>query len=170
MDFIQENLLLIILLTPMVGALIVLLVPKERTDAIRWTALLVSLVPLALSIYMWVAYKPAQPGYQFEVQYDWFTLINSSLHFGVDGISVPMVLLTTLLTPLALLISWTIKENVRAYMFLFLFLEMGMLGVFMSLDLLVFFVFWEIGLVPMYFLINQWGSENRNYASLKFLI
>jgi NADH-quinone oxidoreductase subunit M len=170
MDFIQENLLLIILLTPMVGALIVLLVPKERTDAIRWTALLLSLVPLALSIYMWIAYNPALPGYQFEVKYDWFTLINSSLHFGVDGISVPMVLLTTLLTPLALLISWTIKENVRAYMFLFLFLEMGMLGVFMSLDLLVFFVFWEIGLVPMYFLINQWGSENRNYASLKFLI
>ncbi|MFA9491826.1 MAG: NuoM family protein [Anaerolineales bacterium] len=170
MEFIQENLLLLILLTPMVGALIVLLVPKEQTDAIRWTALLLSLVPLVLSIYMWIAYKPALPGYQFEIQYDWFTLINSSLHFGVDGISVPMVLLTTLLTPLALLISWTIKENVRAYMFLFLFLEMGMLGVFMSLDLLVFFVFWEIGLVPMYFLINQWGSENRNYASLKFLI
>ncbi len=170
MEFIQENLLLLILLAPMAGALIVLLVPKERTDAIRWTALLLSLVPLALSVYMWIAYNPAQPGYQFEVRYDWFTLINSSLHFGVDGISVPMVLLTTLLTPLALLISWTIKENVRAYMFLFLFLQMGMLGVFLSLDLLVFFVFWEIGLVPMYFLINQWGSENRNYASLKFMI
>ena len=170
MNFIQENLLLLILLTPMAGALIVLLVPKERTDAIRWTALLLSLVPFALAVYMWIAYNPAQAGYQFEVQYDWFSLINSSLHFGVDGISVPMVLLTTLLTPLALLISWTIKDKVRAYMFLFLFLEMGMLGVFMSLDLLIFFVFWEIGLVPMYFLINQWGSENRNYASLKFLI
>jgi len=81
-----------------------------------------------------------------------------------------MVLLTTLLTPLAVLISWNIKENVRAYMALFLFLETGMLGVFMSLDLLLFFVFWEIGLVPMYFLINQWGSGNKEYASLKFLI
>jgi NADH-quinone oxidoreductase subunit M len=81
-----------------------------------------------------------------------------------------MVLLTTLLTPLALIISWSISENVRSYMALFLFLETGMLGVFISLDLLLFFVFWEIGLIPMYFLINQWGSKNRNYASMKFLI
>ena len=170
MDFVRENLLLLILLSPMLGALIVLLVPRERKDAIRWTALLVSLVPFALSIFMWVSYQPSVPGYQFEVKYAWFELINSSIHLGVDGISVPMVMLTTLLTPLALLISWTIKDNVRTYMFLFLFLQMGMLGVFLSLDLLVFFVFWEIGLVPMYFLINQWGSGNRNYASIKFLI
>ncbi len=81
-----------------------------------------------------------------------------------------MVLLTTLLTPLAILASFSITDRVKAYMMLFLFLETGMLGVFMSLDLLIFFVFWEIGLVPMYFLINQWGSANRNYASLKFMI
>jgi len=88
----------------------------------------------------------------------------------VDGISVSMVLLTTLLTPLSLLISWSIAENVRSYMVLFLLLETGMLGVFLALDLLLFFVFWEVGLVPMYFLINQWGSANRAYASFKFLI
>ena len=81
-----------------------------------------------------------------------------------------MVLLTTLLTPLALLASFSINDKVKAYMMLFLFLETGMLGVFMALDLLIFFVFWEVGLVPMYFLINQWGSANRNYASLKFMI
>jgi NADH-quinone oxidoreductase subunit M len=81
-----------------------------------------------------------------------------------------MVLLTTLLTPLAILASFSITDKVKAYMMLFLFLETGMLGVFMALDLLIFFVFWEIGLVPMYFLINQWGSANRNYASLKFMI
>ncbi len=81
-----------------------------------------------------------------------------------------MVLLTTLLTPLAILASFSITDRVKAYMMLFLFLETGMLGVFMALDLLIFFVFWEIGLVPMYFLINQWGSANRDYASLKFMI
>ena len=94
----------------------------------------------------------------------------SSLHLGVDGISLAMVLLTTLLTPLAILASFSITERVKAYMILFLLLETGMLGVFMSLDLLIFFVFWEIGLVPMYFLINQWGSANRQYASFKFFI
>jgi NADH-quinone oxidoreductase subunit M len=84
--------------------------------------------------------------------------------------SLTMVLLTTLLTPLAILASFSINDKVKAYMMLFLFLETGMLGVFMALDLLIFFVFWEVGLVPMYFLINQWGSANRNYASLKFII
>jgi NADH-quinone oxidoreductase subunit M len=88
----------------------------------------------------------------------------------VDGLSLTMVLLTTLLTPLAILASFNISDRVKAYMMLFLFLETGMLGVFMALDLLIFFVFWEIGLVPMYFLINQWGSANRDYASLKFMI
>jgi NADH-quinone oxidoreductase subunit M len=101
----------------------------------------------------------------------------------VDGLSLTMVLLTTLLTPLALLASFKITDRIKAYFMLFLFLETGMLGVFMALDLLIFFVFWEIGLVPMYFLINQWGSEkgereiwngiqvqSRNYASLKFII
>jgi NADH-quinone oxidoreductase subunit M len=100
----------------------------------------------------------------------WYEAINSTLHLGVDGLSLTMVLLTTLLTPLAILASFNINDKVKAYMMLFLFLETGMLGVFMALDLLIFFVFWEIGLVPMYFLINQWGSANRNYASLKFMI
>jgi NADH-quinone oxidoreductase subunit M len=110
------------------------------------------------------------PGFQLVERFPWYEAVNSSYVVGVDGISVPMVVLTTLLTPLSLLISWSIKDNVRTYMMLFLFLETGMLGVFLSLDLLVFFVFWEIGLVPMYFLINQWGSANREYASFKFLI
>ena len=102
--------------------------------------MLTSLVPLGLSIFLWTAYDPSIEGFQFVEKFPWYEAVNSSYHLGVDGISVPMVLLTTLLTPLALLISWSIKENVRSYMFLFLFLETGMLGVFLSLDLLVFFV------------------------------
>jgi NADH-quinone oxidoreductase subunit M len=147
-----------------------LFLPREQLKAIRWFAFISSLVPLGLSLWLWFNYDPTLQGYQFVEYTIWYEAIESSFHLGVDGISVPMVLLTTLLTPLAVLISWNIKENVRAYMALFLFLETGMLGVFMSLDLLLFFVFWEIGLVPMYFLINQWGSGNKEYASLKFLI
>jgi len=170
MSFLHEHILTLILFSPVVSALIVLLFPREQVKAIRWAAFLLSLVPFGLSIYLWTAYVPGQAGFQFVEQATWYEAINSSYHLGVDGISVPMVLLTTLLTPLSLLISWSVKDNVRGFMVLFLLLETGMLGVFMSLDLLLFFVFWEIGLVPMYFLINQWGSANRNYASFKFLI
>jgi NADH-quinone oxidoreductase subunit M len=170
MQFLQDHILTLILFTPLISALLILLIPKDRVKVIRWAAVILSLIPLGLSIYLWTAYDSSQPGFQFEEITVWFGLINSSVHLGVDGISVPLVLLTTLLTPLALLISWSIKDNVKTYMFLFLALETGMLGVFLSLDLLIFFVFWEIGLVPMYFLINQWGSGNRDYASLKFLL
>jgi len=179
---IESYLLSLILFTPTLGAAVVMLIPRERVQAIRWTAFFASLVPLGLSVWLWIAYRPGEPGFQFEQQVTWYAAINASYHLGVDGISVPMVLLTTLLTPLALLISWSITDRVRTYMALFLLLETGMLGVFLALDLFLFFVFWEIGLVPMYFLINQWGSEAgtreiagrqipaRNYASFKFLI
>lgn len=170
MAFLQEHLLSIILFSPVIGALFLLLVPGERKQTIRWLAMVISLITLGFSLWLWFGYDASLPGYQFVEKAVWYEAIKSSFHLGVDGISVPMVLLTTLLTPLALLISFSIEENVRSYMMLFLLLETGMLGVFLSLDLLLFFVFWEIGLVPMYFLINQWGSANRQYASFKFLI
>lgn len=170
MDFIYSHLLSLILFLPAISALILFLLPSGRIGVLRWFAFLASLIPFALSILLWINYLPEQTGFQFEEQYGWYEAIHSTLHLGVDGISLTMVLLTTLLTPLAILASFSISDRVKAYMMLFLFLETGMLGVFMSLDLLIFFVFWEIGLVPMYFLINQWGSANRNYASLKFMI
>jgi NADH-quinone oxidoreductase subunit M len=170
MEFIQDHLLTLILISPAIGALVTIFLPKENVKLIRWFAVIVSLIPLAFSVYLWVKFDASQTGFSFEEKIAWYEAVNSSYHLGVDGISVPMVLLTTLLTPLALLISWSISENVRSYMVLFLLLEAGMLGVFLSLDLLLFFVFWEVGLIPMYFLINQWGSANRDYASFKFLI
>jgi NADH-quinone oxidoreductase subunit M len=170
MEFIRDHLLTLILISPVLGALITLFLPKDNLKLIRWFAVIVSLIPLAFSIFLWFEYDAMQPGYQFVEQVPWYEVVNSSYHLGVDGISVPMILLTALLTPLALLISWSISENVRSYMVLFLLLEAGMLGVFLSLDLMLFFVFWEVGLIPMYFLINQWGSANRDYASFKFLI
>jgi NADH-quinone oxidoreductase subunit M len=170
MNFVTENLLLFILFTPALVAIIMLFLPNGENKLFRWFAFGASFIPLALSLYLWFNFTAAQSGFQFEKSYTWYEAIGSSLHLGVDGLSLTMVLLTTLLTPLSLLASFSINDKVKAYMMLFLFLETGMLGVFMALDLLIFFVFWEVGLVPMFFLINQWGSANRNYASMKFMI
>jgi NADH-quinone oxidoreductase subunit M len=170
MDFITTHLLSLILFLPALIALVIFFLPGNEMKLIRWSALVGSLFPLALSLVLWFSFKSNVEGFQFEEQYTWYEAINSTFHVGVDGLSLTMVLLTTLLTPLAILASFGISDRVKAYMMLFLFLETGMLGVFMALDLLIFFVFWEVGLVPMYFLINQWGSANRNYASLKFMI
>jgi NADH-quinone oxidoreductase subunit M len=183
MAFINQHFLTLILFTPILAAVVVLCLPKDSLKAIRWTAFGLSLVPLILTVLMWAQFNASQAGYQFSEQYSWYAAIHSTLHLGVDGLSLTMVLLTTLLTPVALLASFIITDRVKVYMALFLFLETGMLGVFLAVDLLIFFVFWEIGLVPMYFLINQWGSEkgereiwkgvkvqSRNYASLKFII
>ncbi|HJR79145.1 MAG TPA: NADH-quinone oxidoreductase subunit M [Anaerolineales bacterium] len=170
MNFIDTHLLSLILFLPSIAALIMLFFPKDENNLARWFAFIASLIPFVLSLIVWFRFDANGSGFQFEETYVWYEAIGSSLHLGVDGLSLTMVLLTTLLTPLAILASFTITDRVTAYMILFLFLETGMLGVFMALDLLIFFVFWEVGLVPMYFLINQWGSANRNYASLKFLI
>ncbi len=170
MDFLTQNILTLILFLPSAAALIILFLPRENIRAIRWFALISSLIPLGLTIWMWARFAPDQAGFQFQVNLPWFEAIHSRYHLGVDGISLTMVLLTTLLTPLALLASFSIQDRVKPYMMLFLLLETGMLGVFVALDLMLFFLFWEIGLVPMYFLINQWGGENRNYASLKFIL
>ncbi|MCD6400560.1 MAG: NADH-quinone oxidoreductase subunit M [Anaerolineales bacterium] len=183
MSFLDNNLLTLILFFPVASSLVLLFLPGKEKKLIRWVALLASLVPLILSIILWLNFKTGIKGFQFEEHYVWYSAINSSYHLGIDGISLTMVLLTTLLIPIAILASFSIEENVKAYMILFLLLETGLLGVFVSLDLLLFFVFWEIGLVPMYFLINQWGSEKgerelwggikvkaRTYASFKFLI
>src|SRR5262249_10299847 len=117
---------------------------------------------------------PPKPGSPFvftcEQSAEFFPLINARWHVGIDGLSAAMVLLTGLLTPLAILISYEVTDQVNEHMALFLFLETGLMGVFVSLDLLFFFLFWEIGLVPMYFLINIWGGENRRYASFKFFL
>lgn len=183
MEFILNNLLTLILFTPVLAAVVVMLLPSEQEDLIRWTAFILSFIPLALTVLLWVSFDPNKVGFQFEQKLIWYSALNSSFHIGVDGISLTMVLLTTLLTPLALLASFSIRDRIKTYMVLFFLLEMGMLGVFMMLDLLLFFVFWEFGLVPMYFLINQWGSEKgereiwggrkvpaRVYASIKFMI
>lgn len=182
MEFINDYLLTLILFTPVLSAILIMFIANDQDKLIRWVAFVLSFIPLVLSIYLWIQFNPDKPGFQFQEIATWYGPINASYHVGVDGISLTMVILTTLLTPLCILASFSIKQHVKTYMVLFFLLEMGMLGVFLSLDLLIFFIFWEFGLVPMYFLINQWGSEKgvrevfgrkinaRTYASFKFMI
>jgi len=160
----------IITLVPLLGMIVVLFLPKDKPQTIKWFSVGLSLVPLVLSIILWVGYRSAG-GMQFVEQYPWIPGLGVSVHLGVDGISVPMVFLTALLTTLSLFYStYTINTRVKEYFLLFLLLEAGMVGVFISLDFVLFYLFWEIGLVPMYFLIGIWGGKNRLYASIKFFI
>jgi len=167
MDF---PILSVITFTPAVGVIVILLLPKGNRDAIKWTALGFSLIPLILALILWNSYDSQAGEMQFVEQRAWFPLVEAQYHMGVDGISVPLVLLTAILMPLALIFSFSIKDRPRGYFALFMMLEMGMMGVFVSLDLVFFYLFWEVGLIPMYFLINQWGGENRRYASFKFFV
>ena len=172
MTWLDAHWLTLILFIPTAGAIILLILPLRTEKSLRGLALFFSLIPLVLTLALWARFDaaPSVDGFRFVEQVDWYSAIGSSYHLGIDGLSLPLVLLTTLLTPLALLASSSIKENLKAYLVLFLLLETGMLGVFLALDLLLFFVFWEVGLVPMYFLISQWGGANRHYAALKFIL
>ena len=163
--------LTLITLTPLLGALVILGIPREKERAIKLFSVLVSLIPLILSIIVWFNYDFQAATLQFMEEYQWIPSLNINYRMGVDGLSVPMVFLTALLTVICLYYSsHTIKVRVKEFFFFFLLLEMGMMGVFTSLDFFLFYVFWEIGLVPMYFLIGVWGGERREYAAIKFFL
>ncbi|MBI3734883.1 MAG: NADH-quinone oxidoreductase subunit M, partial [Chloroflexi bacterium] len=163
---------LIVLVPTLLGTIPLLFVPKENETLIKRWAMLVSLVPLALSALLWIGYQ-ADGKIQYGEVADWIPTLNIFYRLGVDGISVPLIFLTTLLTVISLWYSsHVIHERVKEYFALFLLLETGMLGVFCALDFFLFYIFWEIGLVPMYFLIGIWGHEEDRpqYSALKFFI
>jgi NADH-quinone oxidoreductase subunit M len=163
--------LTLLIFTPLVGALILLLVPGRREDIHRWGAFGISLVAFALSLLVAVSFDAEQSGFQLVQTVDWIGFFGIQYKVGVDGISLVLVLLTTLLTSISILASFgPIKTRVKEYMISFLVLEVGMLGVFLSLDLFLFYVFWEVVLVPMYLIIGIWGGANRIYATIKFVI
>lgn len=160
-----------IMFVPLLGVLVVLFMPKDKEQPIKWLSIIISLIPLALSIVLWLGYDKIAGGMQYVEQATWIESLDVTYHVGVDGISVPLIFLTALLTTLCLFYSsYTITTRVKEYFLLFLLLETGMLGVFCSLDFILFYLFWEIGLVPMYLLIGVWGGKNRLYASIKFFI
>ncbi|MFP3854583.1 MAG: NADH-quinone oxidoreductase subunit M [Anaerolineales bacterium] len=158
---------------PVVGVVIILLTPKERTEAVRWIAMATSLITFGLSLFMLAEFDASQADLQMVVRAPWIQVAgwNIEYHLGVDGLSVLLVLLTTFLTPLAILSTWTaVEERIKEFMAFFLLLEMGMVGVFLAQDLFLFYIFWEFTLVPMYFLIGIWGGERRMYAAIKFFL
>jgi NADH-quinone oxidoreductase subunit M len=171
----QSHILSIILFTPLLGALVLLFVPKENKNAIRWIANLFAIAGLAVSIPLvpmfWA--QRALPGFKFVegTANNWIPSIGAGYVLGIDGISFLLIMLTTLLGWISILSSWTAIENrVKEYYIWFLVLQTGMLGVFMALDFFLFFVFWEAMLVPMYLLIGIWGGPRKLYAAIKFFL
>jgi NADH-quinone oxidoreductase subunit M len=164
-------LLSILLALPLAGAILVALLPRGREGLVKGAALVTTLVVLALSLPLYFYFQTGAPGFQFEEVREWIPAFNISYHVGVDGISLFLVLLTALLSALAVLSSWrAITEQVKEYMILMLLMETAMLGVFVSLDLFLFYVFWEASLIPMALLIGRWGGERRVYAAVKFFL
>ena len=172
---------IIVFLPALVAAFLSLpIIPKGKEESVRWIALMTMAVVFLLSLWMavpWLfgATGPGQfvvgePGMQDVVKRPWIPAFGIEYLLGVDGISMPLVVLTTFLSMLATAASWPITKNVKAYFVLFLLLVTGMLGVFVSLDFMLFYVFWEVMLLPMYFLIGIWGGPRREYAAIKFFL
>jgi len=156
---------------PLAGTLLLLFVDKAAHHTIRWIALTVSLFDLMLSLPLWSLFDPTTPRMQFVEHVAWIPSPPIAYSIGVDGISLPLVLLTTFLTPLCVLCSWrAIDTRVKEFMVVLLIMETAMLGVFVSLDFVLFYIFWEAMLIPMYLLIGIWGGPNRLYAAVKFFL
>ncbi|HKJ82340.1 MAG TPA: NADH-quinone oxidoreductase subunit M [Ignavibacteriaceae bacterium] len=169
----MENnyLLTLILLLPFVGGLLLLLINKSKENLIRYFGLGISVLAFILSLFLYFSFDLSKADFQFTYKLSWIPNLNVSYHVGIDGISLLLILLTTFITPLTLISSWSsIQKKVKEFTFFMLMLEVGMLGVFMSLDLFLFYVFWEVMLIPMYFIIGIWGGDRRIYASVKFFI
>ena len=163
-------LLSLVVFAPVIGVLAILLVPGDRHRAIRWIALLASLASLAFSLLL-LGYDPAGPEFQFREDLDWIPAFGMGYRLGVDGLSVVLVILTTVLSVVSILYSWDpIQARIKEYYATMLLLMTGMLGVFVSLDLFLFYVFWELSLIPMYLVIGIWGGPRRIYATVKFVI
>jgi NADH-quinone oxidoreductase subunit M len=172
MEFLSQP-LTILTFFPLVGVLILLFLPSDGKNALRWTALGTSLVTFLLSLWVLNQFAASNPDLQLVAQYDWITVAgwNIQYHLGVDGLSILLVLLTGFLTPISILSTWTaVQERVKDFMIFFLLLEVGMMGVFLAQDLFLFYIFWEFTLVPMYFLIGIWGGPRRIYAAVKFFL
>jgi NADH-quinone oxidoreductase subunit M len=161
----------IVTFLPLVGALVVALIPGRMTGAIRWTALGFALAAWVASLLLVVGFLPDRPGFTYKEVADWIPPFGIQYKVGIDGLALVLVVLTTTVSWIAILASFgPIQTRVKEYMVSFLVLEVGMLGVFIALDLFLFYIFWEIVLVPMYLIIGVWGGKNRIYATIKFVL
>ena len=167
------NPLVLLTFFPLLGFLVIVLLKKEQKTAIRWTALITSLLAFFISLWVVFNFDAENPQLQMSIHQKWISAagLNISFYLGVDGLSILMVLLTTFLTPIVILSTWkAVEEGVKGFMIFFMLMEVGMNGVFLAQDLVLFYIFWEFTLIPMYFLIGIWGSENRIYAAVKFFL
>jgi len=155
---------------PLAGMVAVLCLPRGAHNLIRWTALAFTIPPLLMAVWLYNHFDGSTAQIQFMERAAWIPSYNIQYILGVDGISVTMILLTALLCPLCLLASWNIEKGVKGYFALFLLLDTGMMGVFCALDFFLFYIFWEVMLLPMYFLIGIWGGPRREYAAIKFFL
>ena len=167
----MENILSIVIFLPLAGGIALLFIPKSSTIGIKIVALVASLASFVVSLPLFFQFDVSNPNMQFHEYYQWLPNLGISYQLGIDGISLFLVLLTTFLSVLCIYGSFgVVKEKLKGYMFCMLFLETGMLGVFCALDLFLFYVFWEVMLIPMYFIIGVWGGPRRIYAAVKFFI
>ncbi len=169
---------------PVIGMILVLLIPKEARGAMKWTSVVVTFLQVVLAMMIYANFNPhlgginTQEGMQFVEKakwidikgVSWFGRLQIEYFLGVDGVSVPMVILTALISFIAVIASWNINKALKGYMVMLLLLDTGMMGVFVSLDFFLFYVFWELMLLPMYFLIGIWGGPRREYAAIKFFL
>jgi NADH-quinone oxidoreductase subunit M len=175
MLFSDSHILSTILFTPLLGAILMLFIPRENSNAHRWMGNIFGFLGLLVSLPLIWRFQAAGGAngqqFQFMESHSWIPAIGANYTLGIDGLSFLMVMLTTVLGAISILSSWSaIQKREKEYYILFLLLQTGMLGVFMSLDFVLFYVFWEVMLVPMYFLIGVWGSERRLYAAIKFFL
>jgi NADH-quinone oxidoreductase subunit M len=173
MDWFDKSALSLAVFVPLVGAVILLLIPKAQEDWQKLVALLTTIVTGAVGIGILSRYENGASGLQFERNVKWIDVINSRYHVGIDGISLPMLLLSMVICILVVVYSWNHfpePHNPKAFLTLILILEVGMNGTFVAQDLILFFVFFEVVLLPMYFMIGVWGGENRQYAAIKFFL
>ena len=155
---------------PLLGAAVILCLPSSAHTLIKQTALAFTLPPLLLGINLFQSFDRSAEGFQYVVRAPWIASYNIDYFVGIDGISISMVLLTVLLCPICILASWGINKAVKGYFALFLLLDVGMTGVFVALDFFLFYIFWEVMLLPMYFLIGIWGGPRKEYAAIKFFL
>jgi NADH-quinone oxidoreductase subunit M len=167
------SLLSLLTFLPLAGALVLLILPEKEKSKIRWFALIVSLGTFLVSLLVLTQFDSSNANLQFVEEHNWLAIGSNTIQYylGIDGLSILLVLLTTFLTPIAILSTWSaIQDQVKGFMAFFLLLETGMLGVFLAQDLILFYIFWEFTLIPMYFLIGIWGGERRIYATVKFFL
>lgn len=168
----MDNLLLtLVTFFPMLGVVLLLFVPHKQHETIKGVTLIITFITLLLSILVYASFDPVASGMQFEVDIPWVTSLGIHYHMGIDGISLLLIMLTTVLTVLSIIASWgSIKHGIKGFYISLLMLTSGMIGVFCSLDLFLFYVFWEVMLIPMYFIIGVWGGPRRVYAAIKFVL